>query len=115
VAENVSLCGQKCIPFLPVLSYRNAAMNDADLNTLLNRAVSLGSCRAEAVQGDVMERVRCDDGRRRRWWSFVGWLLLLGTLSGICTAWAVGWLRASQDQTHAQPPKLQLIEGGLAR
>jgi hypothetical protein len=59
-----------------------------------------------------MARVRVDDGRARRWRSFVQWLLILAAISGIVTASMIGWVLASRDTTHATPPTMELFRSG---
>ncbi len=90
-------------------------MNETDLNSLLRRAAAVETQGAEALQGAVMARVRVDEGRQRRWRSFVVWLLALAIVSGVITAVTVGWTRALRDETHARPPRLELSSGGLGR
>ncbi len=90
------------------------AMNEADLNNLLKRAASATAVAAPAsLEGTIMARVRTDDGRQRRWRSFVQWLLILAALSGIVTAGMVCWSMASRDITHTQPPTMPLFREGL--
>jgi hypothetical protein len=62
-----------------------------------------------------MARVRVDDGRARRWWSFVRWVLVLAAVSGIVTAGVIGWSMALRDQTHMTPPKMKLFQEGLPK
>ncbi len=88
-------------------------MNEADLNSILRRAAAMDQDSGTVRPGQIMERVRVDEGRQRRWRSFVFWLLTLGIFSGIVTALSVGWLRATRDQTHLRPPRLDLTPGGL--
>jgi hypothetical protein len=88
-------------------------MNDADLNSILRRAADLDQGQGPSLPSQIMERIRFDEGRQRRWRSFVFWLLTLGVFSGVVTAVSVGWLRASQDPTHLRPPRLDLSSGGL--
>lgn len=65
-----------------------------------------------ALEEAVMARVRIDDGRARRWRSFVQWLLLLAALTGIVTASMIGWALASRDTTHTTPPTMELFRTG---
>jgi hypothetical protein len=88
-------------------------MNDSDLNSILRRAASVDLTQSPTLPRRIMDRIRVDEGRQRRWRAFVIWLLALGIFSGVLTAFSVGWLRASQDQTHLRPPRLDLSPGGL--
>lgn len=65
-----------------------------------------------ALEEAIMARVRVDDGRARRWRSFVQWLLILAALTGILTASMIGWALASRDTTHAIPPTMELFRTG---
>lgn len=65
-----------------------------------------------ALEATIMARVRVDDGRARRWRSFVQWLLILAAISGIVTAVLVGWTMASRDTTHTTPPTMELFRTG---
>lgn len=65
-----------------------------------------------ALEEGIMARVRVDDGRARRWRSFVQWLLILAAISGIVTASMIGWVLASRDTTHAKPPTMELFRSG---
>ncbi|OYW74571.1 MAG: hypothetical protein B7Z37_17075 [Verrucomicrobia bacterium 12-59-8] len=88
-------------------------MNDSELNRMLKHAATATSAAVpHALEQMIMERVRSDDGRARRWRSFVQWLLLLAALSGIVTAGAVGWAMASRDTTHTTPPTMELFRTG---
>lgn len=65
-----------------------------------------------ALEEAIMARVRIDDGRARRWRSFVQWLLILAALTGIVTASMIGWALASRDTTHTTPPTMELFRTG---
>lgn len=65
-----------------------------------------------ALEEAIMARVRVDDGRARRWRSFVQWLLILAALTGIGTASMIGWALASCDTTHTTPPTMELFRTG---
>lgn len=65
-----------------------------------------------ALEEGIMARVRVDDGRARRWRSFVQWLLILAAISGIVTASMIGWVLASRDTTHTTPPTMELFRSG---
>lgn len=65
-----------------------------------------------ALEEGIMARVRVDDGRAKRWRTFVQWLLILAAISGIVTAGVVGWVLASRDTTHATPPTMELFRTG---
>jgi hypothetical protein len=65
-----------------------------------------------ALEEAIMARVRVDDGRARRWRSFVQWLLILAALTGIVTASMIGWALASRDTTHTTPPTMELFRTG---
>lgn len=65
-----------------------------------------------ALEEGIMARVRVDDGRARRWRSFVQWLLILAALTGIVTASMIGWALASRDTTHTTPPTMELFRTG---
>ncbi len=91
-------------------------MNEADLNNLLKRAASATAVATPAsLESTIMARVRTDDGRQRRWRSFVQWLLILVALSGIITAGMVCWSMASRDTTHSLPPSMPLFQEGLSK
>ncbi len=86
-------------------------MNDTDLNRMLKHA-AIPAAAPPALEEMIMARVRVDDGRARRWRSFVQWLLLLAAISGIVTASMVGWILASRDTTHTTPPTMELFRAG---
>ncbi len=91
-------------------------MNDTDLNAMLKRAASAmpGGVPA-SLESTIMARVKVDDGRAKRWRSFVQWLLLLAAISGIVTAGMVCWSMASRDTTHTVPPTMKLFREGLPK
>ena len=68
-----------------------------------------------SLENAIMARVRCDDGREKRWRSFVRWLLALAVVAGILTAAVVGWSAASHDTTHSRPPTMPLFREGLPK
>lgn len=88
-------------------------MTDSELNRMLKHAAAATPA---AVPGTleqmIMARVKVDDGRARRWRSFVQWLLLLASISGIVTAGMIGWAKASRDTTHTTPPTMELFRAG---
>ena len=91
-------------------------MNDADLNSMLNRAASaVPVSMPSSLEGSIMARVKTDDGRAKRWRSFVQWLLILAALSGVITAGMVCWTMASRDTTHTVPPTMNLFREGLPK
>lgn len=91
-------------------------MNESKLCTLLQRAAVNSPAAEDASQREaIMACVRVDEGRAQRWRSFVRWLLALVLLSGLVAAGVVAWSLASQDQTHARPPRLELFQEGLIR
>lgn len=88
-------------------------MNDSDLDRMLKHAVAASrSAVPRTLDEVIMARVKVDDGRARRWRSFVQWLLLLAAISGVATAGMVGWALASRDTTHTQPPAMELFRTG---
>lgn len=88
-------------------------MNDSDLDRMLKHAAAATPTAApRALDELIMARVRGDDGRAKRWRSFVQWLLLLAAISGIATAGMVGWALASRDTTHTKPPTMELFRSG---
>lgn len=91
-----------------------SAMNDTDLSRMLKHAAAAPpAAMPGALEEMIMARVRVDEGRARRWRSFIQWLLLLAALSGMLTAGIIGWTMASRDTTHTTPPAMQLFrEGG---
>lgn len=88
-------------------------MNESDLQGMLKRATaSQAEGLAGSLREEIMNRVRADDGRARRWRSFTLWLVALGMISGLGTALAIGWSMASRDTVHSRPPRLELLNGG---
>lgn len=91
-------------------------MNDEDLNNMLKRAAAaMPAAMPSSVGGSIMARVQTDDGRARRWRSFVQWLLILAAVAGVITAGLVGWSMASRDTTHNTPPTMDLFREGLPK
>jgi len=91
-------------------------MNEEDLSRMLKHASSAAPAAMPAsLESTIMARVRSDDGRARRWRSFIGWLLLLAVVAGTGTAAVVGWSVASRDTTHSQPPAMQLFREGMTK
>jgi hypothetical protein len=91
-------------------------MNDADLKSMLKRAASaMPGVVPASLESTIMARVKVDDGRAKRWRSFVQWLLLLATISGVITASMVCWSMASRDTTHTMPPTMNLFREGLPK
>jgi hypothetical protein len=94
----------------------SARMNDTDLNRMLQRAATtVPAVPPATLEHEIMARVRVDDGRARRWRSFVLWVLALAALSGIVSAGAIGWSKALQDHTHSKPPRMKLFQEGLPK
>jgi hypothetical protein len=88
-------------------------MNNSDLSRMLKHAAAAPPAALPGgLQETIMARVRVDDGRARRWRSFVQWLLILAALSGIVTASMIGWVLASRDTTHTTPPTMELFRSG---
>jgi hypothetical protein len=91
-------------------------MNEHDLNQMLKRAASsVPGALPASLGGSIMERVKSDDGRAKRWRSFVQWLLILAAISGVITASMVCWSLASRDTTHTTPPAMKLFREGLPK
>ena len=91
-------------------------MNDDDLNHLLKRAASvLPASLPASLESTVMARVRTDDGRAKRWRSFVQWLLILAGVCGVLIAGMIGWTLAARDTTHTTPPTMNLFHEGLPK
>lgn len=88
-------------------------MTQRDLVQMLDRAASAGMPDASLHQG-IMERVRMDDGRARRWRVMVQLMLGAALVAGVVTAVAVGWSRALHDETHQTPPTMNLFREGAA-
>jgi hypothetical protein len=106
----------KKIPYFSADSAYFANMNETDLNRMLQRAAStVPAMPAATLEHEIMARVRLDDGRARRWRSFVLWVLALATLTGILTAGVIGWSKALQDHTHSKPPRMKLFQEGLPK
>ena len=87
-------------------------MNESELNRMLKHAATATPAAVPHLEEGIMARVRSDDGRARRWRSFVHWLLILAAISGIVTAGMVGWAMASRDTTHTTPPTMELFRTG---
>lgn len=68
-----------------------------------------------SLESTIMARVRTDEGRAKRWRSFVGWLLILAAVSGVMTAGVIGWSLASHDTTHTTPPAMNLFGAELPK
>jgi type VI protein secretion system component VasF len=90
-------------------------MNENELNHMLKRAASAGARTGISLESEVMARVRVDDGRAKRWRSFVQWLLILAAAAGVVTAGMVGWSMALKDTTHTTPPTMNLFREGLPK
>ena len=90
-------------------------MNDDDFNQMLKRAASaLPGALPVSLEGSIMARVKSDDGRAKRWRSFVQWLMILAATSGVVTA-GMCWSMASRDTTHTTPPTMKLFREGLPK
>lgn len=90
-----------------------SAMNDTDLNRMLKHAAAAPPAAVPGTLEEmIMARVRVDDGRARRWRTYVQWLLILAAISAMVTAGMVGWAMASRDTTHATPPTMELFRAG---
>ena len=87
-------------------------MNENELNHMLKRAAATGATTGISLGSEVMARVRVDEGRAKRWRSFVRWLLILAAISGVVTAGMVGWSMAVKDTTHTTPPTMNLFREG---
>lgn len=87
-------------------------MNENELNHMLKRAASAGAMTGISLGSEVMARVRVDEGRAKRWRSFVRWLLILAAISGVVTAGMIGWSMAMKDTTHTTPPTMNLFREG---
>lgn len=90
------------------------AMNETDLNRMLKHAAATPAAGPHALES-IMARVRVDEGRARRWRSFVQWLLILAAISAMAIAGMVGWSLASKDTTHSTPPAMEIFQEGLTR
>ena len=91
-------------------------MTDDDLNRVLKRAAAaLPAAMPETLESAIMAQVRTDDGRAKRWRSFVRWLLILAAVCGVATASVIGWSLASRDTTHTTPPSMNLFREGLPK
>lgn len=89
-------------------------MNDSDLNGMLRRAASAAPATVpSSLEEAIMARVKVDDGRAKRWRSFVQWLLVLALISGVITACMICWTLASRDTTHSVPPTMELFREGV--
>ncbi len=89
-------------------------MNDSDLNGMLRRAASAApTAMPSSLEESIMARVKVDDGRAKRWRSFVQWLLVLALVTGAITAGMICWTLASRDTTHAVPPTMKLFREGV--
>lgn len=78
---------------------------------MLDRAASAGMPDASLHRG-IMERVRIDDGRARRWRVFVQLMLAAALVAGVVTAVVIGWSKALGDETHQTPPTMNLFREG---
>ncbi|WP_395745913.1 hypothetical protein [Prosthecobacter sp.] len=88
-------------------------MDHSDLTRMLKHAATAPPAAVpRALEEGVMARIRVDDGRARRWRSFIQWLLILAALSGVVTAGMIGWAMASRDTTHTTPPAMELFRTG---
>ncbi len=87
-------------------------MNETDLNRMLKHAAATPAAGPHALEA-IMARVRVDEGRSKRWRSFVQWLLILAAAAAMATAGMVGWSLASKDTTHTTPPAMELFREGL--
>lgn len=93
--------------------HKYRVMNESELNRMLKHAATATPAAVpHLLEEGIMARVRSDDGRARRWRSFVHWLLILAAISGIVTAGMVGWAMASRDTTHTTPPTMELFRTG---
>lgn len=90
-------------------------MNDHDLDRMLKHATNAGGHMPPAsFESEIMARVRVDDGRIKRWRSFVRWMLILAAAAGVVTACLTGWSLALRDKTHTTPPAMNLFREGAA-
>ncbi len=89
-------------------------MNDSDLNGMLRRAASAApAAMPSSLEKSIMARVKVDDGRAKRWRSFVQWLLVIALVTGTITAAMICWTMASRDTTHSVPPTMKLFREGV--
>jgi heme oxygenase len=89
-------------------------MNDSDLNGMLRRAASAApAAMPSSLEKSIMARVKVDDGRAKRWRSFVQWLLVIALVTGAITAAMICWSMASRDTTHSVPPTMKLFREGV--
>lgn len=65
-----------------------------------------------ALEGSIMNRVRTDTGRAKRWWMLTGLIVMLVLLAGVTIAAFIGWSKAAQDPIHAKPPAMSIFKGG---
>ena len=88
-------------------------MNENNLDRMLKHAATTAAFRPPtSFESEIMARVRVDDGRARRWRSFISWLLILAATAGVLTAGMVGWSIAVKDKTHTTPPTMDLFREG---
>lgn len=89
-------------------------MNEKDLNRVLQQAATTPTAGdvATSLKGEIMARVRVDDGRARRWRSWVRGLLIVAAVVGVGAAAVIGWTRAARDTTHERPPVMSLFQEG---
>lgn len=88
-------------------------MNDDELGRMLRQAAAARPAGLPQELGSsIMERVRTDTGRARRWRVFVIGLIAAAVVAGVAVALAVGWSLASRDPVHTRPPSMSLFRGG---
>ncbi|MFM7606854.1 MAG: hypothetical protein ACKO8Z_16860, partial [Prosthecobacter sp.] len=69
----------------------HAAMTQDELSRLLQQAASAIPAEVPAaLEGSIMQRVRTDTGRARRWWMLTGLIVVLALMAGVATAAFVG-------------------------
>lgn len=82
-------------------------MTDRQLDQIFKRAAS--GTTPVSLGGGVMQRLRIDDGRQRRWRVFVQMMIGAALVAGLVTAVSIGWSLAAKDETHDTPPPMGLF------
>lgn len=79
-------------------------MTESELTQILQRAGALGNPSSVLDRKGLMHRLRCDDGRTKRWRVFIRLMLGAALLAGVATATFIGWSLALKDDTHDRSP-----------